>query len=188
MAAVEKPLIAARAYILRCSLEGGLAVDATTGNGHDTVFLARLVGESGQVIAFDIQQAALDQTRKRLAAAGLEERVRFVLNSHEHAEAYIQGSISAAMFNLGYLPGGDQHLTTLPETTLKALAILLDKLKPGGIVTLVVYTGHAGGYEEKEAVLDFCSRLDQQRYTALHYQMINQANLPPSLVVIERHF
>ena len=51
---------------------GGLAVDATVGNGHDTLFLARRVAPRGRVFGFDIQPAALAGARRRLAAAGLE--------------------------------------------------------------------------------------------------------------------
>ena len=32
---------------------GGTAVDATAGNGHDTLFLSQTAGDCGQVLAFD---------------------------------------------------------------------------------------------------------------------------------------
>ena len=44
--------------------EGDLAVDATAGNGHDTVFLAQAVGETGKVFAIDVQAAAIGSIRE----------------------------------------------------------------------------------------------------------------------------
>ena len=184
---IKKPLDAARTYISRCDLEGELVVDATAGNGHDSVFLAQRVGEKGRVIAFDIQQAALLSTKNRLIENNLDQRVSLVLSGHEHAKKHVKDDIAAAMFNLGYLPGGNHSITTCAETTIKALDVLIKKLKPGGIITLISYTGHSGGVREKNEVLAYCSKLSQTQYTVLNYEMINQINDPPSLVVMERH-
>ncbi len=135
---------------------GALAVDATAGNGHDTAFLAERVGPAGHVWAFDVQAEALAATRARLDACGLLERVTLLHRGHEGwREALppeLRGQLTAVMFNLGYLPGGDQRRVTSPVTTLAALNEAVAWLAPGGIVSLLVYRGHAGGLEEHAAI------------------------------------
>ena len=112
---------AAQDRIAQSLQPGQFAIDATMGNGHDTLFLAELVGAEGRVFGFDIQQQALANTRQRLADAGLENRATLIQGGHEHMElllpSRVVGQVSAIMFNLGYLPGGDKHTVTRPETT-----------------------------------------------------------------------
>jgi len=135
---------------------GDIAIDATTGNGHDTLFLTRQIAPDGQVHAFDIQPQALEATQERLAQAGLAERVTLHLAGHErmreHLPAELAGRVAAVTFNLGYLPGGDHGLVTRPDTTLAALVQASALLRPGGLLSVLVYRGHAGGREEAEAV------------------------------------
>ncbi|MEZ5301070.1 MAG: class I SAM-dependent methyltransferase [Verrucomicrobiales bacterium] len=111
---------------------GDIALDATAGNGHDTLFLAGLVGEGGRVFAFDVQEAARAQTMARLGGAGLAERVTFCLQNHADLAAALPADppLRAAMFNLGYLPGSDKAVATRPGDTLAAIRAalaLLDK-------------------------------------------------------------
>lgn len=135
---------------------GDLAIDATAGNGHDTVFLAQQVGPAGHVHAFDIQQSALDACAARLKQAGVADRVQLHLAGHQQMLAWVPqdwiGRVSAVTFNFGYLPGGDKTLVTLPATTLAALAQARQLLRPGGCLSLMVYRGHPGGQEEADAV------------------------------------
>ena len=135
---------------------GQLAIDATMGNGHDTVFLAELVGAEGRVFGFDIQQQALANTSQRLLDAGLESRATLIQGGHEHMDlllpSAVQGQISAIMFNLGYLPGSNKHTVTRPETTSRAVDIASRLLAPRGIMTIVAYRGHAGGREEADTI------------------------------------
>lgn len=136
--------------------EGDRAIDATLGNGHDTLFLARSVGEDGRVYGFDIQQSALDNTWLRLDQAGLAGRVSLYHAGHEsmtiQLSASLHGQIRVVMFNLGYLPGGDRQRTTTVVTTLSAVQQALLFLAPGGLLSVMAYTGHPGGREEVEAV------------------------------------
>lgn len=171
-----------------CVQPGDIVVDATMGNGHDTVFLAELVGEKGQVHAFDIQQQALEQTTKRLSEANLTSRVTCHLVGHEHVLDYLapDEQIQAAIFNLGYLPNSDKHCITLPETTEQALDGLLSRLKAKGRIIVVSYYGHTGGKEELQAVDTYCQQLPQEKYNVLKYQFINQKNQPPILFCIEK--
>lgn len=140
---------------------GDHAVDATAGNGHDTLFLARRVGTHGCVTAFDIQPAALAATRNRLEEHDLLAPVRLIAAGHEAMAEHLTGPpIKAAMFNLGYLPGGDKTVITQAETSLRGLSAACRLLAPGGRISVLVYIGHAGGSEEYNAVRGFLEELD----------------------------
>ena len=103
--------------------EGDIAVDATAGNGHDTLYLAQKVGERGHVYAFDVQQAALDSTKERLAENGIpDERVTLILSGHERMADYVKEPVRCVLFNLGWLPSGDHSVTTRVPTTLAAVS------------------------------------------------------------------
>jgi SAM-dependent methyltransferase len=164
---------------------GLAAVDATAGNGHDTLFLARLVGPQGRVFAYDVQAEAIETTRRRLEAAGLLERVRLRLASHE--ELGENGPVDVVMFNLGYCPGGDKKLITQVGSTLRALEAAVDGLNPGGLVTVVCYPAHPGGREEADAVLEWARQLDPRQFRAMRCEtLLVQGEPAPFLVGIER--
>ena len=146
----------AHAALSEILTDNDIAIDATVGNGHDTLFLAREVGQGGTVYGFDIQEAALDTTYRRLQAEGLEGRVSLYHAGHEAMAvvlpASVRGRVKAVMFNLGYLPGGDKQRTTGITTTIAALEQALSLLTPGGAISVLAYTGHPGGREEADAV------------------------------------
>ncbi|GAX88989.1 rRNA methyltransferase [Effusibacillus lacus] len=171
--------------------EGSIVVDATVGNGHDTLFLAECVGETGKVYGFDIQKEALASAEARLSEAGLLSCVTLFHAGHERmADALppeAKGRIQAVTFNLGYLPGGNKEVVTRPETTLQALQTSHDWLAPGGIITVVLYTGHPGGKEEENEVLQWARNLDQKHFQVLWYRFLNQRNHPPTLLAISRN-
>ncbi|HHX74649.1 MAG TPA: methyltransferase domain-containing protein, partial [Firmicutes bacterium] len=133
---MKKALLFARELVTAAVTEGSTAVDATCGNGHDTVFLADLVGATGRVYAFDIQEQAITATKERLMQHGLLERAVLVHAGHEDSAKWPPAPLSAVMFNLGYLPGGDHSLVTTAENTVGALEIATARLKPGEIITL----------------------------------------------------
>lgn len=141
---------------------GDVVIDATAGNGHDTQFLAELVGPNGTVFAFDLQPEALSKTARRLGDAGLSNVV-LVCESHSNLSQSVpgkfRGNVAAVMFNLGYLPGGDKGVTTLPTTTRPALDQAWQLIKVGGIISVVAYTGHDGGAAETETVEQFLASL-----------------------------
>ncbi|SHK04258.1 class I SAM-dependent methyltransferase [Rhodothermus profundi] len=170
---------------------GEVAVDATVGNGHDTLFLAQRVGPEGHVYGFDVQAEALARTRARLEAAAVHERVTLFLAGHEHMAEKIprawHGRLGAVMFNLGYLPGGtNRTCITRPETTLPALEAALYLLRPGGVLTLVAYRGHPGGAAEAEAVQQWATRLPPDRYVAARYTFCNRQRPTPELIVVHK--
>ena len=112
--------------------EGDCVMDGTAGNGHDTLLLAQCVGETGSVFAFDIQAAAIEATRARLAEHGLLPHVTLIQDGHQHAAQYIRQPLRAAVFNFGYLPHGDKNITTLPETSVAAVQAALNLLDTAG--------------------------------------------------------
>ena len=179
----------AHRWIAERAGRGDVVIDATAGTGVDTLTLAELVGPGGQVHAFDIQQQALDRTRERLAAAGALDQVHLHLLDHakmsEAVDASCHGQVSAVMFNLGYLPGGDMEVITKPSTTLEALDAALSLLKPGGIITCVLYPGHSGGEAEALAVEAWAAGLPQAEGQAVMYRQ-PQRSAAPYLVAIEK--
>jgi hypothetical protein len=137
--------------------EGGFAVDATVGNGYDTLFLADRVGKSGRVLGFDVQKMALNNASELIRFAGNLDRVRLVLGCHSGLARALMGypRVDAAMFNLGYLPRGDRRIVTRPSTTIPAIAALAERLAPNGRISIIAYRGHPEGPEEYQAVRAF---------------------------------
>ena len=174
--------------ILSVNLEDGIFIDATAGNGHDTLFLAQHIEKGSKILAFDIQEQAILQTRQLLQNNDLEEKVTCILDSHAQILNYLEEEdfVRLAIFNLGYLPGSDKKIITIPSSTLKAIEILLDRLENKGKIIIVSYYGHDGGIEEKNSVEELLSALSQKEWSVLKYQFINQINCPPICYVIEK--
>lgn len=166
--------------------EGDIVIDATMGNGYDTKYLAEKVGENGLVYSFDVQEEAIKNTKKRLEKANLAERVNLILDGHQNMDMYVDKNVSCVMFNLGYLPRAKHQVITKPDTTLEAVKKSLKLLKPHGVVSIAIYTGHEGGMEECNYVFDYVSLLDQNEYNVLNCNFVNQVNNPPMLILIEK--
>ena len=166
--------------------EGDIVVDATMGNGYDTKYLAEKVGENGFVYAFDVQEEAIKSTAKKLEKENLSDRVKLILDGHENMDKYVDKEVSCVLFNLGYLPRAKHQIITQPTTTIKAIEHSLRLLKPHGIVSIAIYTGHEGGMEEKNTIYDFVKGLNQSEFNVLECGFINQINNPPQLVLIEK--
>ena len=161
-------------------------VDATCGNGNDTVFLAGLVGEEGNVYSFDIQDMAIQNTERKLMELHLAERVTVIKDGHQNMDIHIKDRVKAVMFNLGYLPKGDHSLGTRHDTTIIAVKKAMELLNVGGIITLVIYYGGDSGFDEKEKVLEFLKTIEQKNFIVMRTDFINQLNCPPVLVCIEK--
>ena len=168
---------------------GETAIDATAGNGHDTCFLAETVGHAGQVFAFDVQIAALQRTTARLADIGYAN-VTLLERSHEDMSDALpgteQGSIAAVMFNLGYLPGGDHAVTTSTESSLTAIKTALSLVRRGGIITVLVYPGHAGGDDEAGSVGRLIEELPAAEFETSIRRSATTSETAPRLFVILR--
>jgi len=165
---------------------GGTGIDATAGNGYDTLFLASLVGPRGKVYAFDIQPIALQNTRLLLEQHGYAERVQLLQAGHEEMEKFVSSPVDAVIFNLGYLPGGDHGVTSRAGTTVKAVRTALNLLRPGGRVSIVVYTGHPGGKDEYLRLEEMTSALDGRHFHVLKIDFLNRSQRAPSVIVIEK--
>ena len=176
----------AHKMLLGALSNGSRAVDATMGNGHDTLFLCSLVGERGKVYAFDVQSRALENTKKRLEAERMASRAELILDGHENMAAYVGSGVDAVMFNLGWLPGGDKSRTTRVETTLKAVNAALSLLKHTGLLTICVYPGHDEGEKERTALTEWGSGLDASEYDVVIKRYLNQPNDPPVLIAVRK--
>lgn len=166
---------------------GMRVIDATMGNGYDTQWLCELVGETGRVYAFDVQSAAVENTRRRLEEAGLLSRATLICDGHQNVRAHVREPVDSVLFNLGWLPGGDHRYTTRLETTLLAVNECLELLLPGGLMTICAYPGHGEGARELDALLDWAQGLDSARYSAMVRRYVNQSSCPPVLFAIGKN-
>lgn len=165
--------------------EGDLCIDATMGNGNDTLLLASLCGETGKVLAFDIQESALANTRKRLEIEKAPRNYTLLLDSHANMASYTRpDSVSCIVFNFGYLPGGDHTLSTKSETSIAALDQGLVLLKKGGMMSLCIYSGGDSGFEERDCILSWLKKLDSRKYLVIKSEYYNRPNNPPIPVIV----
>lgn len=167
--------------------EGAFCIDATAGKGNDTALLAELAGDTGKVIAMDIQEAAIHATEACLQQKNLHRNVTLVLDSHANIQQYAaSGTVDCITFNLGYLPGGDHRIATQADSTIAALEQSLQLLKPFGIIAMAIYHGGDTGFAERDAVLAWLKQLDHKQYTVLVTDFYNRPNCPPLAVCIIR--
>lgn len=163
--------------------KGAFCIDATAGKGRDTALLCRLAGMDGQVLAFDIQEAAIAQTRALLEAESLQAEV--ILDSHVHLERYAAAeTVDCVVFNFGRLPGGDPHIFTQPDSSVAAIGAGLRLLRPGGVMAIALYYGKENGYAEKNAVLAYLKTLDDRRFSVLCCDWANRRGDPPMPIFI----
>ncbi len=170
-------------FILEHLHEGDTAVDFTMGNGHDTEFLSKTVGETGKVYAFDIQASAVESTRANLAKAGCPENYTLIHDSHHNVRSYVSEPIKAGMFNLGYLPGGDKSITTMRVTTLPAIEAAISLLDRDAILLIAVYPGHPEGDLEGKEITEYLSSLSRFKVCCTKLQIINSPTSPYFIMV-----
>ncbi|MBM3184235.1 MAG: methyltransferase domain-containing protein [Chlamydiae bacterium] len=165
-----------------------VAIDATCGNGHDTLFLAKQ-GIS-YLLGIDVQVDAVNATKVLLKENLSEkelEHVQVVLGSHENLEKYpIPQLPKLIVYNLGYLPKGDKLLTTKTESTLQSLSSALKILDPKGAISITCYPGHMEGQKEEEALLQFVKALPHKEWEVCFHKWPNKPPLSPSFLWIRR--
>ncbi len=132
-----------------------IVIDATCGNGKDTLRLAELVPD-GHVYSLDIQEVALENARKLIPFSN----VTFLHQSHEE---FPPVSVKLIVYNLGYLPGGNKKITTMTNTTLKSISKAMEISEA---LCITFYPGHPEGLLEQEAVL----KLDFQKWIITFHQ------------------
>lgn len=164
---------------------GDICIDATMGNGNDTLLLSRLCGPNGKVFAFDIQEMALENTSRRLLQEQAPQNYTLLLQSHEAMSEYAEeGTVSCIVFNFGYLPGGDHTKATRYDSSINAMEQGLRLLKKGGILSLCIYSGGDSGFEERDAILQWLKQLDSKKYLVIKSDYYNRPNHPPIPVLV----
>lgn len=162
---------------------GAVCIDATAGKGRDTALLCRLAGETGRVLAFDIQEEAVAQTQALLASEGLLAEV--LLDSHAHMGRYLPPeSVDCIVFNFGRLPGGDPKIFTQADTSVEAIRVGLELLRPGGVLAIALYYGGENGYEERDQILQYLEEVDQRCCSVLACRWTNRRGDPPMPVFV----
>jgi 16S rRNA G1207 methylase RsmC len=171
---------------------GDVVVDATAGNGHDSLFLAKAVLPRGRLFVFDLQQAAIESTRQRLTDHGFADAEGLTLIHAGHEEMRSQvpqdlhGRVKAIMFNLGFLPGGDKGVITRTETTMLALAQALELLVEDGVLTVVIYPGHEGGHQEGAAIEQWMSTLSSAAFEVQKLAFLNFRPTTPFVIWVRK--
>lgn len=173
-------------YHAKILTEGASAVDATMGRGRDTLRLCRLVGDGGHVDAFDIQPEALDATRGLLLSEGLLARATLHLLGHERMREAVAAPVRLAVFNLGWLPGGDRGVTTRAQTTLPALEAALSLLEQLGACVICVYPGHSEGERELLRLTERLRLLRADKFAVLRHQFLNGGRGAAECLVVQK--
>jgi hypothetical protein len=170
---------------------GDCVIDATAGNGHDTAYLARLIGPSGELHAIDLQAAALASTRQRLATESISMEVQYRHGDHadilQKLRPKLANRVHACVFNLGYLPGADKTITTTRNSTLRALDAAIPLLTISGVLSITCYPGHPEGAAEAEGVTDWANtQVDAKIFTLETYQNSGTKRPSPFLLWLRK--
>ena len=177
----------AHRFLSEAVCKGDICIDATAGRGRDTAFLCELVGENGRVLAFDIQEDAIESTRELLNNKGFANCAELILDSHANMELYAKaGTVQGICFNFGWLPGGSHSVFTRAESSIAAIEAGLRLLRVGGRMSLSIYYGRDCGFEERDALLEYLPTLDNMRYTVLICDFANRPNNPAIPIMIIR--
>lgn len=184
MSLLPKPLELAKHFVKQRATSGSTVIDATLGNGHDALFLTELIGKTGTLIGFDVQEQAIEASRKKLKNAACSIHLHHT--GHENMKKYVKDPCSVIMFNLGYLPKSDKSIISQATTTLQALCAACELLENGGLISLMCYPGHSGGDEEAQAVRDFTAELPRKEWSVMEYRFHNAANNPAFLLLLNR--
>lgn len=171
---------------------GDLVIDATCGNGHDTLVLAQLAltSDSGKLYACDVQKEAIVSSEQMLLGKlgrVIMDKVQFIHGCHScFPEEIKPNSVKLIAYNLGYLPGGDKTKTTQTETTLQSIKKAQEVIQDGGVISITCYPGHPEGKREEEHILQFSSALDPKQWSCCSHRWSNRSNAPSLLLIQKR--
>lgn len=186
MASTFGAVTLAHEFIKKYVKEGDFCIDATAGRGNDTLMLSKLVGDSGKVIAFDVQPEAIESTKSLLNENGVKN-AQVIHDSHVNMDLYAEKeSVKCIVFNFGWLPGADHSVSTHADTSIEAVKKGLELLSGDGIMSLCIYYGRESGFEERDALLNFVENIDSKKYTAIVSSFVNRPNCPPIFVAIRK--
>jgi SAM-dependent methyltransferase len=167
--------------------DGDIVIDATCGNGWDSLILAKLNPKI--LYSIDLQEQAIEKAQVRLSAhlsAQAYEKVQWIHGSHvRFPEEILPGTVKLIVYNLGYLPGGDKSITTLTETTMQSLENGKNLLACGGVISVTCYPGHSEGEREEQAATAFAKSLDPREWSCCYHQWLNRDRCP-SLLLIQK--
>lgn len=163
--------------------ENDIVIDATIGNGNDTLYLSKVV-ENGKVFGFDIQEDAIKNTKDLLDKNNCHNYELF-LSSHNKMSSVLSdylGKVSLVLFNLGYLPNGDKTITTNYETTIEAIEESFKLIHKMGMILVVIYPGHESGKIESEKIHEY---LDKNNINYIEYHNTDNV-IAPYLIEIKK--
>lgn len=171
---------------------GDIVIDATCGNGHDTLYLAKILfakNSESTLYALDLQAKAIEETRDRLQKNVPEhfQKVKLLQACHSQFPAELaSASVKLIVYNLGYLPGSDKTVTTMSDTTLMSLSRAMHLIQPGGALSITCYPGHPEGKKEEEQIVEWVSKIPYLEWTCCHHRWINRQNAP-SLLFMQKN-
>lgn len=160
-----------------------VAADMTVGAGNDSLYILENT-KVERLYGFDIQKEAEEKAKKLIG-----EDLRFIFNlaSHDQIENYVKENLDLAIYNLGYLPGGNKEITTQYQSTIKSLEKTLSLLNKEGIVILTIYPGHPAGKVESEELEKFLAKIDPKKYAIMKLSYQNRPKNPPYIIVIQKN-
>lgn len=168
---------------------GDTVIDATCGNGHDSLVLAQLAlnETKGNLFCYDIQEEAIQNSSgllKEKLPKKAYDRIFFINSCHSSFPDSLQPkSVKLIVYNLGYLPGGNKAMTTHAETTWQSISNAMDLVIPGGAISITFYPGHEMGKLEQDFVLDKINQLDARQWSCCHHQWLNRKSSPNLLLL-----
>lgn len=177
----------AHSYWERIVLPGDYAIDATCGNGYDTLKLARILKGTGGLMGIDIQKEAISRTWELLKSHLPEKELGSIqLYEQSHAEfpaPALHHPVRLVTYNLGYLPGGNKLKTTMTPTTLASVCHALDLIVAGGVVSITCYPGHPEGAQEEMALLELTATLSSSLWNVCLHTFPNRSSSPRLLLI-----
>lgn len=174
----------AHSYWKELLSEESTVIDATCGNGHDTLALAAMPCK--KVVAIDIQEEAIESAKERLDPS-FKDKVSFYKQCHStFPDEAAPNSVQLIVYNLGYLPGGDKSQTTMAETTLLSIQNASLLLCRGGAISITCYPGHEEGALEEEKIIELVSQWSPKEWSCCHHRWLNR-NRSPSLLLIQKN-
>ena len=164
---------------------GDTVIDATCGNGRDMLALAQLLDGQGELVGYDIQKEALQNSEALLKKSLTADQFQIITFRHQSHEIFLEKSAKLIVYNLGYLPGGDKSLTTQTETTLQSLQSACEVILSGGTISVMCYVGHEEGQREEVAIREFVQALPSDQWVCSHHRIVNRQQAP-SLFLLHR--
>lgn len=177
---VEFSKVLMKDFISSLDKENITCVDATLGNGNDSLFLSNLVKDKGTIFAYDIQALSLENSQKLFNEHNVTN-VFMKLKSHEYID---EDNIDLAIFNLGFLPGSDKSIKTNKVSSINAIKALLPKMNKDNMLLIIcLYVGHPEGIEESIVIDEYLKTLPGSKYLVSKYQNYNRPTSPYVLTV-----